>query len=122
MNTTENNKLIAEFMHVDGSHLWTNKTTLTNGKGYWVSQEFQGIEYPDGNDVLFPHEMKFHASWDWLMPVVEKILNKGYTLQGVNLTQKIRLHLSTPHLLHTYNAVVEFINWYNNKQDDNRNN
>lgn len=47
-NTTENNKLIAEFM------------------GHSI---FDGISYYE------PHHMKFHNDWTELMPVVEKIIN-----------------------------------------------
>jgi hypothetical protein len=51
MNTTENNKLIAEFM----------------GYPYFLSDS--GVD-SWGDD-------EFHQSWDWLMPVVEKINETG---------------------------------------------
>jgi hypothetical protein len=47
MNTQENNKLIAEFMSVD---------------------------YVDVDTYLEDNkELQYHTSWDWLMPVVERI-------------------------------------------------
>lgn len=47
MNTTEKNNLIAEFMGVDQVDIDT---------------------YLEHNSIL-----KYHFSWDWLMPVVDKI-------------------------------------------------
>ena len=70
-----------------------------------------GLEYYDGD------EMEYHSSWDWLMPVLEKVANyiednietekltmdkTGYN--GYLMSYDIKLH---------YNAVVEFINEYN---------
>tara|TARA_R110001606_G_scaffold378611_1_gene538360 strand:- start:63 stop:413 length:351 start_codon:yes stop_codon:yes gene_type:complete len=57
-----NNKLIAEFMgmanerHSDGRYLFTTD-----------------IDELKGADTRFWEELYFHVSWDWLMPVVEKI-------------------------------------------------
>lgn len=99
MTTTENNRLIAEFMALTERYpLWRQATVAPR---YWVSQVFQGIEDPDGNDPLLPEEMKFHTSWDWLMPVVEKIGNENYLSFDIE---------------DTYNNVVEHIKWYNEQQ------
>jgi hypothetical protein len=46
MNTTENNKLIAEFMGVDQVDIDTWLETNSN--------------------------LHYHTSWDWLMPVIDK--------------------------------------------------
>tara|TARA_R110002153_G_scaffold81857_1_gene207024 strand:+ start:738 stop:1124 length:387 start_codon:yes stop_codon:yes gene_type:complete len=51
MNTEKNNKMISEFM--DYTHVLLPISV--------------GLEYYDGD------EMEYHSSWDWLMPVVEKI-------------------------------------------------
>ena len=52
----KNNKLIAEFMQEssEGFNLY----------------DYNGCHYKVG-------ELMFHTSWDWLMPVVEKIENGG---------------------------------------------
>lgn len=77
-NIRENNRLIAEFMGTESRHPLWQSPSYAGGK-FWVSEEFMGIEEPDGNELLDPSEMKFHTSWDWLMPVIEKIRSRGFT-------------------------------------------
>jgi len=112
MNTTENNKLIAEFMGYE-----------TVGDGYI-------IPYDDtDNDYYLPEHLKFHSSWEWLMPVVEKIENTSVDnkdnsdsffnvvieafecdINGGGNTIHANGHTKKEA---TYKAVVEFIKWYN---------
>lgn len=56
-------------------------------------------------------ELKFHASWDWLMPVVEKIeqVHEGVPQELMNVSL-----FST--IYDVYKAVVKYIEWYNQKQ------
>jgi len=75
--------------------------------------------------------LKYYSSWDWLMPVVEKIEDGNY---AVTITQNvctiracimgdrtIRAYQNgnylTPNtkLSNTWLAVIEFIKWYNEK-------
>lgn len=98
------NKLIAEFMgftldtptNIEGAVWYDNEELYLH-----ISSEFK-------HSNCFK-ELQFHTSWDWLMPVVQKIEMR---CQGV--PQQL-LHLS---LFSTkqevYQAVVEFINQYNN--------
>lgn len=109
-NTTENdNKLIAEFMGAEVTEL-----------------EIGDIYYPINGCSVFLRKMKYHESWDWIMPVVEKIEALGYgctigmgtyvviqddtTESGVEITRMT----DNNKLTGTYEAVVEFIKWYNN--------
>lgn len=109
----QGNKLIAEFMGWKLGELfeWPN-----GGKGY-----------------VLETELKYHTSWDWLMPVVEKI-NKICREVGGELSNHSRdqkdlenpldnprhwkswsyhnARLSTD-IVYVYNGVVEFIKWYN---------
>ncbi len=106
------NKLIAEFMgmeeerHSDGRYLFT--TDL---------EELKGI------DTRFTEELYFHISWDWLMPVVSKIESLGYvfTIQGGKaeygeMISETQCFIAEGKLSSTYNAVVDFINEYNNNK------
>ena len=88
------------------------------------------MEYPNlGTKGDFSY-LKYHKSWDWLMPVVEKIENLGYEFFIVE--DRVKVSHNTDHSIETiidltsrsklnatYNAVVEFINQYNkNKRDE----
>ena len=89
----EDNKLIAEFMEVK----------FDKGNFYNMGYDI----FSDGN-LYRSHELKFHLSWDWLMPVVEKccILNNEEGFKPFyNLCE---LKIAT-----THKAVVEFIKKYN---------
>ena len=83
----KNNKLIAEFMGYEVKH----------GKCY-------SPKYKDG--TIAP--MQFDKSWDWLMPVIAKIVKdygEGWSFEeGYDLSVR-------------YQSVVEFIKTYNNKKN-----
>ena len=101
----ENNKLIAEFMGLN----------IDNG----VQADYM------------EHELKYHESWNWLMPVVEKIeyiesITHGNQFQVIIREEEVGIydkHTQThivyipadgeSKLTNTYKAVVEFIKEYN---------
>lgn len=102
MNTTEKNKLISEFM----GFKWSDAS-----KGFVT----------DHKDFVF-EKPKYHLSWDWLMPVVEKIektnavkikdnecmIFKSFCNDGI-----VTYVVSETKMRATYNAVITFINWFN---------
>ena len=55
-------------------------------------------------------ELEYHTSWDWLMPVVEKIKDLGYSQELDKIDNVLTCDLRINSL---YKAVVEFIKWYN---------
>ena len=71
------------------------------------------------------HESNYHSSWNWLMPVVEKIESLGYEFFIVE--DRVKVSHNTDHSIETiidltfggnkrdatYQGVVEFINEYN---------
>ena len=73
--------------------------------------------------MLEAMSMIYHKSWDWIMPVVEKIESMG--IQFVFTQSKIGfINEGTPVCVidspeskkeKTYSAVVEFIIWHNKK-------
>lgn len=98
--------------------------------------EFMGFEcprcLPSGKVVLDKSDLRYHTSWDWLMPVVEKIhslrmdvnlkffiTNSGKTIRECLIEDQIgetigyfdsqQLQL----IECAYKSVIQFINWYN---------
>ena len=115
MHSVDANRLIAEFM----GFYRTEKGYIMGGFG-------------DGNFGL-AEELHFHTSWDWLMPVVEKINNttdefgnemdfqigNGFVWVDHPIGNRIYFsgneidHKKEPMIDKVYKAVVEFIKEYN---------
>lgn len=100
------NKLIAEFMDMK------------------VSTD--GTQVKDENWFYVDLDSTFNTSWDWLMPVVERIEEIeriGVHIEGTYVSIKtdesgkdveiVRGKTTFSKLESTYNAVVEFIKQYN---------
>ena len=94
-------------------------------KGNKVIAEFMGIKYKDGSHdslyKIFPkqpeytQEIKYHTSWDWLMPVLSKIRNDTpfFVNKAKEYTGNIEYALKTVSMDYLYGAIVDFIEWYN---------
>ena len=119
----DSNKLIAEFMgHTDvviGTHY--NEKRYPSGTAVWSKKD---------------HETYYHdynISWDWLMPVVEKILNDNTSCCSYGAPhyfseqEEWRFTMLDDQLNDqqgegdtmidsTYKTVVKFITWYNKNQ------
>ena len=81
------NKLIAEFMQ-EGS---------------------EGFNLYDYNGCHYKvDELLFHTSWDWLMPVLSKILDLSFQDDG-DAEDFYSIRDCVPDINHTHKAVVEFI-------------
>jgi len=97
MSTTDN-KLIAEFMGMTCHH---------NDKSVLI------FSTENGNDIVSIDDLKYHTDWNWLMQVVEKILNISLELDSMetyyNITDSI------PNIEQTHEAVVKFVKLYNNQ-------
>lgn len=94
-NIIENNKLIAEFRKEE--------------------KYLQSTEYLVGNVIYSENNLRYHISWDWLMPVVEQISkikswSLNATLEWLSESQERDGLYSIEDV---YQAVVEFIKWYN---------
>lgn len=112
MNTSENNSLIAEFMGlplVDGVYK----------NNYEVMSVFKALGYSRE-----PDELEFHSSWDWLMPVVEKIesldysvdIDRGWTTISDQTDRDGFVLIQQNSLIKiesVYSTIIEFIKWYN---------
>jgi hypothetical protein len=95
------NKLIAEYMDLEMEV--SNKGIVEYYHAEFDSGEWYEAEY-------LPYD-----EWNWLMPVVSKILtNENYPA----LTQRENIMDSLPYgmIKDTYNEVVKFIKWYNEQK------
>ena len=111
----EGNKKIAEFMG------W-KKVTSYNGEVWDMSNVDKSQESLFG-ELVDKNNGKYHSSWDWIMPVVEKIESKGYFCMINKWTSVYtgtdgeRIEVTTVQgntkILNTWKAVLEFITWYN---------
>ena len=96
----EGNKLIAEF--------------FTREKFFNHSIILHGFD--EEEDLFFDSQLKFHSSWDWLMPVVEKIENLGnQTFRNLGVTSYSRFEIKHNHIKlywskeHKYQLFLEVI-------------
>jgi len=108
----ESNKLIAEFMG----------NTYEKGLGHLV------VNMDTHKNYISSEHMKYHSSYDWLMPVVEKIeevdvvasfqieqptiyiwaSSENSTFEDIEIEIFNKTKIEAVH-----QAVVEFIKWYN---------
>lgn len=102
MNTTDNNKLIAEFLGYEPNSNGVYPIVCINeGKGWHLET------------------MKYHTDWNWLMEVVEKIESLDiyydeYIDYNSSMVSSGKIELSTK-IEAVYNACVEFIKYYNDE-------
>jgi len=120
---TEDNMLIAEFM----------------------GNKMNGVFYISGYDANFPtqrlvhpNDLEYHESWDWLIPVVDKIRDNN-CIVSIRFNRQINttnthiscfenkwlkdINISGVGIESTYKSVIEFIKWYNSlgfKYESNR--
>ena len=114
--TTENNKIIAEFM--------IKQEPTENFCVGSIGQEvgvFTGIK----TEYFKYEDLKFHSDWNWLMEVVEKIESLGYwteLLGGCHQEFRIGKINQIKEFINkdgsdkkeaVYNTCLEFIKYYN---------
>lgn len=117
----ENNKLIAEFLGY--KYHPANRNTKPYGwhkipkDKHWSEKLGWGI---NSYYLCRRHnQMQFHYDWNWLMVVVEKIMditfddNSNPTLDS-EMFYEVRDCI--PDINQTYKAIVEFIKWYNEEK------
>ena len=120
-----------------------DKTLIENNR--MIIAEFDGWNFlPNGNcwherfndhgqqiEMIPSILSQYHTSWDWLIPVVEKIELLGYVVIIQQRSCYIQSHdtrsvLSTAQLFDSkiqtvWTAVISFIQWYNSQSKTNNN-
>jgi len=104
MENQKSNTLIVEFMGFN-----------IDGKFAYIEDEGSPLE-----ENMLISDMKYDTSWDWLMPVVEKIEDMGSEIVITNAECTISAPngyyeetIGKKRLGTTHTAVVEFIKQYN---------
>ena len=102
----ENNKLIAEFMGGTPSSV-PNLINLPQTRGDANIHSVKGSELlPNGTySVHRLNELEYHSSWDWLMPVIEKI--EEIFIDDSNLT--IKEHRYDFNIKHTQCEIYDYV-------------
>ena len=98
----ESNILIAEFMGADGAPKYNPESWDIYITGHL---DVDG-DHEEAQHFYTPSEMKYHTSWDWLMPVVNECYHNG---ADENEVGDITHGLLDCDIDHTYEAIVEFI-------------
>lgn len=65
-------------------------------------------------EISLYEDLRYHTSWDWLMPVISKCLEIGSNMS----VERIYHSLHTQDLSFAYKEVVEFIKEHNSKDFD----
>lgn len=104
--TTENNKIIAEFMELFESSI--------NGI-YWTDYV---IEENHKIGIGSMTELHYHSDWNWLMKVVEKCekirLNSSISAVKYDKIMDLIVNgLQQTNIDLVYKSCIEFIKWYN---------
>ena len=131
MKTTENNKIIAEFMGLNKTKMFFNLKS-----GNYVKKETDDCDIK-AVDVYLKNNKPitnfyYHSDWNWLMEVVEKIeglhvannvfivsntiihIHNKYTNElDVFIGKQQFANVAENKKENTYNACLEFIKWYN---------
>ena len=123
----ENNRIIAEFMNFPKI---TNVRDSESGKyyDYWLPNNFnlileQEIQIESNNgwglvhqDCVFVRDLIFHSDWNWLMEVIEKILN--ICAENDDLEKYAVITDNIPYIQQTYDECIKFINFYNKQKEE----
>ena len=123
----EGNRLIAEWLGYEIDPLAEEDEPIR----YYVDDHIEcvadGIDYwetfeEDWTSWLYPEQMKFHSSWDWLMPVIDKIEAEYYNSHMSEWVYDkclgVDFCILRYSLQEAYKQVIEFIKWYTSCQKE----
>jgi len=114
-------------MELNNEEIQAGNRAIAEFLGYGKCQRCDdcgGYQY--GALVYRPDQMRYHSSWDWLMPVVEKIESMGYFNEieyeakrnVMNIYEdnekgyaKVASAMHTNKLTAVWQTCVAFINW-----------
>lgn len=98
------NKLIGEFMDI------------YIGNGAYYNSSIPDIYHSSESSVLFEEDMKYHLSYDWLIPPVNKALNIIHEKMLNEWENSFCNSFLSGDMSLLYKELVDFIKWYNTLQ------
>ena len=116
-----NNELIAEFMKISEVTQYFDSYGIKKPIYWTEANNFRTRTYdlPDMSLKDFISESKYHESWDWLMPVVKKAFDCEFGDrfdEWKELNNKICVCLASVSIEGVYEALIEFIKWFNSQK------
>jgi hypothetical protein len=117
MDVNKSNRLIAEFM---GWEISEHELPFRDYPLVILPKKFRTIYGKDNAEPYFQvriSKLIFNKSWDWLMPVLNKIHieieeNKNKDHQSIYFSDWSLLELPEQ-IFDVYKEIVRFIEWYN---------
>ncbi len=98
MNDMKENKLIAEFMGYDISTI--------------ASSGVEVVEFESKDTKV--ENLKYHTSWDWLMPVIREVIIRYQVDEGIEIDyDELQHRVMDNDIERAYEEVVEFIKEHN---------
>jgi hypothetical protein len=112
---TEANELVAVFMDL----IKKDPNGKFNLPQYWTGDNKDGRK--KGVFVGYPDQLKYHSSWNELMPAVEKAAkvydeDNAPPSKGDVLMSNLMMSLQTFNKLEIFNCLVEFITFRNSNK------
>lgn len=109
----KNNKKIADYM---GGQTYKTAPTLVRGsRNIWLP--VHGVCRWDTVELGKGKTLRYHNSWDWLIPVIDKIKSDDiypkYVDYSSSMLDEGGVYINTKFINVTYDNVIDFINWYN---------
>ena len=69
-----------------------------------------------GLSIYKPSEYKYHSSWDWLMPVIHKILHNNDDEAFYKFSMGVSKAMFNNNIRDAHSIVVEFIKQHNDER------
>ena len=112
MGLIKNNILIAKFMNMETTEQYIVPTSIKETRYHWENDTGYSKE-----------ELEFNNSWDWLMPVVDKIENLGFQVWIIKhkcIINKFPKEIITIEKNNkidaVYQSIIKLIKWHNKEK------
>ena len=83
---------------------------------------YEDASYCNGEPthICEPERLKFKTSWDWLIPVINKIHSSDEYIEYKNTLSQFNpgVEVNTKYIEVTYDSVLKYINWFNSRKEN----